>query len=242
MGRVSQAVFVLTALVGLCLTVKTALSLAYYLSYQWFSWGDLTAYILARDQLSCDRPFFVPLLWNIGLVLLFVFQHSAMATDGWKSIVRSCGCAPLERTIYVIVTCITLDLLMRYYDSSLAFTLWGVEMTSLFLLGRVICVVHAVLWLLIFLSTLGMDFLEFVGLRQVVDHCFPPAHAPPPMVAEKQRARDHMRHSGVACFVVVLWLQPVMSADRFLLSVLFTLYSLFGHRVSTADYEYIKGN
>lgn len=241
MGKVCQTLFVLTGLVGLLLTVKTALSLAYHLSYQWFNWDDWKSYIHARDQLSCDKPFFVPLFWNMGLVLLFVFQHSVMATAGWKSFIRSCGCAPLERSIYVIITCLTLDVLMRYYDASLAFTLWGVEMASLFLLGKVICILHAGLWLVIFLSTLGMDFLEFVGLRQVLDHCFPPLYAPP-MEAEKRRARDNMRHSGVACFVVVLWLQPVMSADRFLMSLMFTLYSLFGHHITTSDYNYIKRN
>lgn len=242
MGKVCQAVFLLTGLVGLLLTVKTALNLAYYLSYRWFDWGDLTSYVLASDRLSCDKPYFCPLFWNMALVLLFVFQHSVMTTTGWKNFVRSCGCAPIERSSYVIITCITLELLMHYYDTSLSFTLWGVEIASLFLLGRVVGALHAVLWLVIFLSTLGMDFLEFVGLRQVLDHCFPPTDAHRPVEADKRAAQDHMRHSGVACFVVVLWLQPVMNAERFLLSLIFTLYSLFGHRVTASDYNYIKSN
>ena len=48
-----------------------------------------------------------------------------------------------------------------------------------------------------------------------------------------------MRHPGLLCSLVVLWLYPIMSLDRYLLASVFTLFLLFGYRIQAGDYQYV---
>ena len=55
-----------------------------------------------------------------------------------------------------------------------------------------------------------------------------------------QRLYSHMRHPGAWCFLVVLWLHPLMTLGRFVLALMWTMYLLFGHKVDEEDYEYVE--
>ena len=55
-----------------------------------------------------------------------------------------------------------------------------------------------------------------------------------------QRLYSHMRHPGAWCFLVVLWLHPLMTLGRFVLALMWTMYLLFGHTVDEKDYEYVE--
>ncbi len=57
---------------------------------------------------------------------------------------------------------------------------------------------------------------------------------------EAQRLYSRMHHAGVTCFLVVLWLHPLMTLGRFVLALMWTLYLLFGHTVEVEDYEYVQ--
>ena len=64
-----------------------------------------------------------------------------------------------------------------------------------------------------------------------------------PMAYKSREVRSlyrHMRHAGVWCFLVILWVHPVMTLDRWLLAVAWTIYLLWGFRVTQQDYEYVE--
>lgn len=237
MDAIYKSVSLLSGFLGFYLTVTSSLGLSYYLSYQWLNWSNITAFQFG-GEFSCDQPFFAPLFRNLGVVLLFVYQHSFMASRWWKSLIKNLGCSHLERSIYVIVTSVTLNFMLNHFEASPFLTIWNFPFMTSFIWSKVLGVTHVVLWAIIFLSALGMEFFEFIGLRQIFDYCWPPAMSRDEPI-EKQKADSHMRHSGFVCFVLILWICPVMTVERFLVSIVFTLYTLFGNRVTNYDYIYI---
>lgn len=50
----------------------------------------------------------------------------------------------------------------------------------------------------------------------------------------------HMRHAGVYCLLVVLWIHPIMTLGRLLLALAWTLYLLFGQKVRQEDHQYLS--
>jgi hypothetical protein len=48
---------------------------------------------------------------------------------------------------------------------------------------------------------------------------------------------EHMRHPIVLALLLILWCSPTMSADRFLLSFLLTMYTLTCNHVTVEDME-----
>ena len=55
------------------------------------------------------HAFLEPLLYDMLLVLLFVTQHSIMATDWWKDILDDFGLRHITRSIYCFVTSVALQ-------------------------------------------------------------------------------------------------------------------------------------
>ena len=49
-----------------------------------------------------------------------------------------------------------------------------------------------------------------------------------------------MRHPGTSCFLVILWLHPLMTWQRFIFAIMFTIYVLLGFSVTEEDYVYTK--
>ena len=56
-----------------------------------------------------------------------------------------------------------------------------------------------------------------------------------------QHLLKHVRHGGVFCFVLLLWIHPYMTSSRLLLASSWSLYLLLAHRVTDSDYTYLCG-
>ena len=55
------------------------------------------------------HAFLGPLLYDMLLVLVFVAQHSIMATDWWKDILDDFGLHHITRSIYCLATSVALQ-------------------------------------------------------------------------------------------------------------------------------------
>lgn len=244
MERMWNLTFCIVAIFGLLKTIETAWIMSQVLSFRWFDWINFTrfsGFTIATHHMNCDQPFFKSLLWNVFLLLLFLLQHTVMAGDWWKTILRNYGFNAVERSFYVIASCFVMSLVV---DNSVALplpALWQIDIdtTSRFLLAIFIKFLHVVLWSIVFLATLGTQFTEFVGIKQVFDHCWPEN-----IQAERTRrsneVREHMRHSGIVAFLAILWIYPTMTLERLVISLVFTFYALLGHRGRAADFYHIK--
>nr|XP_036882650.1 nurim isoform X2 [Manis javanica]XP_036882667.1 nurim-like isoform X1 [Manis javanica] len=114
-----------------------------------------------------DQSILVPLAWDLGLLLLFVGQHSLMATEtvkAWMS--RYFGV--LQRSLYVACTALTLQLVMRSWEPiSRGPVLWAAQAEPWATWVPLLCfVLHVISWLLIFSILLVFDYAELMGLKQ----------------------------------------------------------------------------
>jgi hypothetical protein len=130
---------------------------------------------------------------------------------------------------------------MLHYHFLPGLCLWYIQTSDRPWLWLFFCIIHALSWLTIYACLLIMDFTEFVGVKQVYYYLVKDGLHPMDEKARPvQSVYRHLRHPGVMCFLVILWVHPVMSLSRLFLALAFSFYLLFGHRVKPDDYTYLR--
>ncbi|XP_013400433.2 nurim homolog [Lingula anatina] len=182
-----------------------------------------------------EEPIFFPLLVDNLLMNLFFWQHTLLAQSWWKGLLHGWGLAVIDRTIYNVLTAVTLQVLMLLWQSP-NYALWYIDTSESPTLWLFFFLIHLTAWALLIGATLTMDFLELIGVRQV--YYYSVGTGPPEEHTSRsmQRLYKHMRHPGISCFLVILWLHPVMSYSRFILAVTFSLYLFLRFNVKEEDY------
>jgi protein-S-isoprenylcysteine O-methyltransferase Ste14 len=130
------------------------------------------------------------------------------------------------RAAYLVASGITLLLLVgRWHPVSTV--IWDLASP----IGRaVLHVVCAAGWVVILVSTLELDPLDFAGLRA--------SGAPSLRIVGLHRIVRHPTYLG---WLLVLWAWPTMTAGRALLAALFSLYVLVAVRFEERDLARIHG-
>ncbi|XP_032067694.1 nurim [Thamnophis elegans] len=178
---------------------------------------------------------------DVGLIILFILQHSLMASDRVKN--WTCNCfGVLQRTVYVFCTDVSLQLLMRYWqpvqDGPM---LWNTNIEPWITWVPLICfILHFVSWLIIFSIVLIFDYAELMGVKQVYYYCLGMGD---PLAVKSSRALrlySHLRHPLYVEFLLILWAVPCLSLDRLLLASLFTVYLTCAHSLDEQDYLYLR--
>ncbi|XP_059794269.1 nurim isoform X1 [Balaenoptera ricei] len=194
-----------------------------------------------------DQSILVPLAWDLGLLLLFVGQHSLMATETVKSwMSRYFGV--LQRSLYVACTAlalqslILLQLVMRYWEPvPRGPVLWEARAEPWATWVPLLCfVLHVISWLLIFSILLVFDYAELMGLKQVYYHVLGLGE---PLALKSPRALrlfSHLRHPVCVELLTVLWVVPTLGTDRLLLALLLTLYLGLAHGLDQQDLRYLR--
>ncbi|XP_007442677.1 nurim [Python bivittatus] len=188
-----------------------------------------------------DPKILHPLTVDVGLIVLFILQHSLMASDWVKH--WTCNCfGVLQRSIYVFCTDLTLQLLMRYWqpvqDGPM---LWNTNTEPWITWVPLICfILHFISWLIIFSIILIFDYAELMGVKQVYYYCLGMGD---PLAVKSSRAirlYSHLRHPLYLEFLLILWAVPCLSLDRLLLAFLFTVYLTCAHSLDHQDYLYLR--
>ncbi|EHB16033.1 Nurim, partial [Heterocephalus glaber] len=188
-----------------------------------------------------DRTVLASLAWDLGLLLLFVGQHSLMATEAvkaWTS--RHFGV--LQRSVYVACTALALQLVMQNWEAvPSAPALWEARTEPWATWVPLLCfVLHIISWLLIFSILLVFDYAELMGLKQVYYHVLGLGE---PLALKSPRALrlfSHLRHPVCVELLTVLWLVPTLGADRLLLALFLTLYLGLAHGLDQQDLRYLR--
>ena len=163
-----------------------------------------------------------PYLWNLGLVAIWGFIHTAMARPGFKRWLTRMIPAAAERSTYVLVAGITSVLLIALWknipgviwnigSAPLAFALWG-----LFIFG----------WVFLLASTFAINHFDLFGLRQAYLNF--KNRPQPPLKFVKRAMYRYIRHPIQTGVLIGVWATPMMSQTQICLSIGFTLYIFIG--------------
>jgi len=164
------------------------------------------------------------LLVNGGFLALFAIQHTIMARRSFKRVWTRIVPAHVERTTFVLVTCLILCGMLWQWRA-LPGVVWRVEG----LLAWVLLAVSAIGWGTVLYATFLIDHFELFGLRQVVRYFrgLPPA---PPVFVERSLYR-RIRHPLMTGFLLAFWATPVMSGGHLFFAVMCTAYILVGIQI-----------
>jgi len=160
---------------------------------------------------------------DVLLLVLFGVQHSVMARRGFKRWWTLRVPAVVERSTFVVATCIVLALMFWLWVPITAPVVWRVQsqaatalLWGLFGLGGVVVVV----------STFLIDHFELFGLRQVVDGLM---RRPARQVEFRTPLfYRYVRHPLYVGLLLGLWCVPVMTAGRLLFALGLSVYILVG--------------
>lgn len=180
------------------------------------------------------------LLWDVGLVALFVLQHSVLA---WVPVKRVCErtLGALNRTVYCCTTALALQMLMRCWQPVTgAPCLWSVRTGPWSIWFPLICFsLHFVCWALICSILVIFDYPELMGIKQVYYMCLGQGDPVWDRPCGAQRLLSHLRHPVCLELMLVLWLVPALSLDRLVLAGALSSYLLLGHSVDQQDLAYL---
>ncbi|XP_028316634.1 nurim [Gouania willdenowi] len=180
------------------------------------------------------------LLVDVGLLALFIVQHSVLAWTPVKQALQSVLGA-LNRTAYCFTTALALQILVRYWQPVTdAPCLWSVRQTPWSVWFPLLCfTLHFVCWAIICSIFIIFDYLELLGIKQVYYECLGLEDPLTYKSAPAQRLLSHLRHPVCLELAVVLWLLPALSLDRLLLAGTLSTYLALAHSLDQQDLGYL---
>ncbi|KZS17650.1 Nurim [Daphnia magna] len=204
--------------------------------FMWFVSGIPSS--IENDQKESDPGLLFPIWLNASLVTLFAVQHSYLKTSEIGNFLsRHRVTSSLSRSIYVILTSVTIQIMVTLWTPITSCCLWRLNINSSFLWWT-FSAIHFSAWACIYGGCVILDLPELVGIRQIYYFCLNISEASDIKSAELQRLYSHKRHPSFLGFLVLLWVTPLMSLDRALLAISFTLYMATAWEPTADDRRY----
>ncbi|XP_041366077.1 nurim homolog [Gigantopelta aegis] len=179
-------------------------------------------------------------VFDIFLVLLFILQHTMMATSWFKSALAYCNIVVIERLLYVAATSVALLTMMVLWIPIESYPLWFIDTSDSIALWLFFTLLHVLAWFILFLQVLVMNPLELIGIKQIYYYH---KGLESPLVYLSNRLKRlylHMRHPGATCLFVILWFHPHMTLDRFILAFFLNIFLHCGFSVTELDYKFAR--
>jgi methanethiol S-methyltransferase len=207
----------LSFLYGVAAYVAGVATLLYFIGFS----GNLL--VPKSVDVGTSAPWLEALGIDLLLLALFGVQHSVMARRGFKRWWTRVVPPAVERSTFLVATCVVLALMFRFWLPIEAPVVWQVEQNAavallwgLFGLG----------WLLMLFSTYLINHFELFGLQQVfarlTQRALPEAQFRTPLLYR------YVRHPLYVGLLLSLWSVPVMTAGRLLFALGFSVYILIG--------------
>ena len=174
-------------------------------------------------------PWAQALAIDLALVLLFALQHSVMARDGFKRYWSRIVPDPIERSTYVLCSCLALLLLFRLWQP-LGGTIWEVESSAARILLRLFAALGAVLALA---GTFAIDHFGLFGLRQTWRHLRGEPRLPARFATPGPYR--YMRHPLYTGWLIAIWATPTMSLTHLVFALATSAYIVIGLRFEERD-------
>ncbi|XP_033753553.1 nurim-like [Pecten maximus] len=222
--------------IPLCIATCYAMCILSFNAMTFFSFQKTHTVYIVQDSKEVLKI----LLFDLLLVGVFVLQHSLMASRLYKDLIgRRLGF--LQRSVYTIISCITLKLLFENWKTVSGWDIWFWDLRDSPVTSGFFFLVHTVAWCVLVLEHALMEPFYLIGVKQVYYWLWGEVSPWQYMSRRLQSLIVHMPHPGVLCFLILLWVYPHMSLDRWLISTLLTWYTYLGlGQVTNKDYIYIE--
>ncbi|KAH3891027.1 nurim homolog [Dreissena polymorpha] len=166
--------------------------------------------------------------------VMFIGQHSILASTTFKSILEHLGLSELCRALYVVSTSIVLQVMIRNWQSIPEVYLWYVDLRESLLLANFFLFLHCVFWTILAFQILAACPLYHFGFAQIL------------VTLDWQERRNNnesmlhqllsrLPHPGGCCFISILWCHPHMTFDRMIIATVFTSYLCVGMDTNRSD-------
>jgi protein-S-isoprenylcysteine O-methyltransferase Ste14 len=172
-------------------------------------------------------------LWAViidaALLLAFALQHSVMARPAFKQWWTRIVPEPIERSTYVLASCVVLIALMALWQP-LNLVIWNVNnpvgwwlLMALFGAG----------WLLVPLISLAISHWDLFGVRQVWLHLRSQPYTS--LAFRTPLPYNLVRHPLYIGWALAFWATPTMTLGHLLFAVLLSIYMVAASRVEERD-------
>jgi len=166
---------------------------------------------------------------DVALLALFGLQHSVMARPAFKERWTRIVPAPIERSTYMLASCLALILLVWLWRP-LPIVIWNIASPIGWWLAIAL---FAAGWLLVPLVTLAINHFDLFGVRQVWLHFQGQPYTslafrtPPPY--------NWVRHPLYVAWAIAFWATPTMTVGHLLFAALLSVYMVAASRVEERD-------
>lgn len=166
---------------------------------------------------------------NSGLVMLFSIQHSVMARPAFKRWWTQYIAAPIERSTYVLVSCLVTWVLMLSWQP-MNLLVWDVVSPNW---RAVLWILFAAGWLMVPLVSLMINHFDLFGTRQVWMYLKgQPYQSLPFRVPMLYR---YVRHPLYLGWALAFWATPTMTAGHLLFAGSLTVYMVLAACIEERD-------
>ena len=169
------------------------------------------------------------ILINVLLLALFAAQHTIMARPAFKRWWTKTVPEPIERSTFVLVTCLVLGLMVWQWRPMTS-TIWQIHaawakavLTGLSVFG----------FLFVVYSSFLIDHFDLFGMRQVTLYLRGRPYTQAPFMARS--VYRYMRHPLMAGFLIGFWATPHLTTGHLLFAGVTTAYIFFGIAVEERD-------
>jgi protein-S-isoprenylcysteine O-methyltransferase Ste14 len=195
----------------------------------WFGFMGNFSFLPKTIDSGLPRPMAESLLINIGLIALFVIQHTIMARKGFKRVITRLIPAASERSTFVLMTGIVLSLILWQWRP-IPITVWEVHNE----IAQVI--IYSFFWggwaLLVFSSFL-INHFELFGLQQIwfnlVKKPISEINFKTPLLYKV------VRHPIMLGVLMGIWAIPHMTIGHLYFALAMTGYIVFGVKMEERD-------
>ncbi|MBZ9921978.1 isoprenylcysteine carboxylmethyltransferase family protein [Mesorhizobium sp. BR1-1-7] len=174
-------------------------------------------------------PLAEALIVNVLLMSLFAVQHSVMARRQFKKWWTRRIPKPIERSTYVLLASLALDLLFWQWRPIPA-VLWQVTDPTV---ATAILGMSFVGWVLVFTSTFLINHFELFGLHQVANNFV--GRDMPSVRFRTPVLYKFVRHPIYLGFIIAFWMAPIMTFGHLFFAAVTTAYILVGISLEERD-------
>ena len=174
-------------------------------------------------------PLSTALLINVGLLAIFVLQHSIMARLTFKSRWTKIIPPATERSTYLLISGIIMALFCLYWQPVNG-VIWHVDNQ----IGQIVLIaIYIIGWSIPVLASFMINHFELFGLQQVYFNLIKKPE-PSPHFTERWFYKI-VRHPIQLGTLIGIWSTPTMSMTHLLLSAPLTIYVLLSLKYEEKD-------